>query len=160
MHGGGVTQGASGPTKQDSTSSDGLDSAGCVLRWLGGSQETHEHRKLFSATDCVSHYNGLGIGRIVRRFGILALRGFIPLRLEQLVGDTHFDVVGFTGEQEKRLVLSLPSETGNRAVIAILIRLAGDRAAREPHIRPSANPQCALVWCLRALLHEGAACGN
>ena len=82
------------------------------------------------------------------------MRGFIPLRLEQFVGDTHFNVIRFAGEQEQRLVLSLPSETGNRAVIAVLIRLAGDRAAGEHNIRPAANPQRALVWCVGGLVRE------
>src|SRR5439155_19486152 len=115
---------------------------------------------LFSATDRVNEYNGLGIGRIVRRFGILALGDFIPLRLEQFVGDTHFNVIGFAGEQEKRLVLSLPSETGDRAVIAVLIRLAGDRAAGEHNIRPAANPQCALLWYVGGLVREEHAIRN
>src|SRR2546426_10685899 len=104
MHGRGVTQGTSRPTKQGASSSNGMDSTGCVLRWLGGSQEAHEHRKLFNATDRVSHCNGLSIGHVVGRCGKLTLRGFIPLSLEQFVGDTHFNVISFTGEQEKRLV--------------------------------------------------------
>src|SRR5438445_4488576 len=160
MHGGGVTQGTSRPTKQASPPSDRLDSTGCVLRWIGRSQETHEQRKLFNATDRVSHYNCLSIGRIVRRFGELALWGFIPFRLKQFVGDTHFNVIGFAGEQEKRLVLGFPSETGNRAIIAVFIRLAGDRAAGEHNIRPAENSQCALLRSISGLVREKYAVRN
>src|SRR5437588_3620634 len=160
MHGRGVTQGTSCPTKQGASPSDGLDSTGCVLRWLGGSQETHERRKLFSGTDRISYYDSLSIGHIVRRFGELAVRSFIPLGLEQFVGNTHFNVIRFTGEQEKRLVLSLPSETGNRAIIAVFIRLAGDRAAGEHNIRPAENSQCALLRCISGLVREKYAVWN
>src|SRR2546427_10292170 len=104
MHGRGVTQGTSGPTKQGASPSDGLDSAGGVLKWLGGSQEMHERRKLFSGTDRISCDDSLSIGHIVRRFGELAVRSFIPVGLEQFVGDTQFNGLRFTGEHEKRRV--------------------------------------------------------
>src|SRR5205085_11207387 len=79
---------------------------------------------------------------------------FIPFGLKQFVGDTHFNVIGFSGEQEKRLVLGFPSETGDRAIIAVLIRLAGDRAAGEHNIRPAPNPEGVLLLHISRLVRE------
>ena len=84
----------------------------------------------------------------------------MPLRLEQFVGDPHFNVIGFTGEEKQGLVLGLPSETGNRAIIAVFIRLAGDRAAGEHNIRPAENSQCALLRCISGLVREKHAVRN
>src|SRR5437016_9434757 len=123
MHGGGVTQGASGPTKQASASSDGLDSTGCVIRRLGGSQEAHEQGKLFDPADGIRDSGAIRVCHVVRGWTIQTSWIFVPFGLKQFISDPHFHVVGFAGKEQKRLILSLPSETGNRAVIAILIRL-------------------------------------
>src|SRR5205814_130259 len=77
---------------------------------------------------------GIGAGYIVgRRFfralasGILFCGGG-----ENLVGDSHFDVVGFAREDCDGLVLRLPSETSYGAVVAAAIGMAFDakRSAR------------------------------
>ena len=44
-------------------------------------------------------------------------------RLEKLIADAHFDVVSLSGEDQERLVLGLPTEAGDRAVIAVVIGL-------------------------------------
>src|SRR5262249_12728735 len=56
----------------------------------------------------------------------LAPRRLIPLRREELVGDTHLDVVGLTGKHQQRDVLSLPPESGDRAVVARAIEVTAD----------------------------------
>src|SRR5438067_12419924 len=123
MHGGGVTEGTSHSTKQASPPSNGLDSTGHVLRGLGRSQKTHEQGKLFDPADGIRDSGAIRVCHVVRGWTIQTSWIFVPFGLKQFVSDPHFHVVGFAGKEQKRPILSLPSETGSRAVIAILIRL-------------------------------------
>src|SRR5262245_15510057 len=50
----------------------------------------------------------------------------VTLVLEQLVADAHLDVVGLTREEQQRLVLCLPSETSDRAVVAVVVGSSTD----------------------------------
>src|SRR6185503_13585646 len=81
-----------------------------------------------------------------------AIRVLFPLVLEDLAGDAHFDVVGFTRKQEQRDVLALPPETCDRAVVAVPVRYAGDPAAGKGDIRPATYPQLALLARVRTLI--------
>src|SRR5262249_14246944 len=55
----------------------------------------------------------------------LELAGFFAFLREELVADALLDVVGLSGEQQERFVLSLPAEARDRSVIAIAVRIAG-----------------------------------
>ena len=84
----------------------------------------------------------------------IAIRVLLPLVLEELVGDAHLDVVGLAREYEKRDVLGLPPETRDRAVVAVPVCHAGDRAAGHGDIRPAAYPQLALLCRVRRQIGE------
>ncbi len=43
---------------------------------------------------------------------------------KQLVGNAHFDVVGFAGEHRQRFVLRLPAEARDGAVVPAAVRYA------------------------------------
>ena len=45
---------------------------------------------------------------------------------ENFIGDTHLHVVGLAGKQFQRLVLRLPAEAGDGAIIAVVIESAAD----------------------------------
>ena len=65
------------------------------------------------------------IGRVLRQGVELAIRGVVPLVGEVLVGDALLDVVGLAGEHQQRLVLRLPAEAGDRAVVTAAVEDAG-----------------------------------
>src|SRR5262249_54732765 len=65
---------------------------------------------------------------IVRRCHSLAARGLVALLREELVGDTHLDVVGLACEHQQRLVLRLPAEAGDGAIVAAGVGHAADDA--------------------------------
>ena len=88
---------------------------------VGGRQEALEVGELLDGADRRRH----GSCRdVVGHRRELAGRGLVTLGLEQLVGDAHLDVVGLAGEEQQRLVLSLPAEAGDRAVVAVAVRAA------------------------------------
>ena len=65
---------------------------------------------------------GVAASSVVTSFGTrgeLAGRRLVALGLEQLVGDAHLDVVGLAREQQQRLVLRLPAEARDGAVVAV-----------------------------------------
>src|SRR5262249_52625943 len=62
----------------------------------------------------------------------LAVAVLLALLLERLVADTHLDVVGLAREDHQRLVLGLPAEPGDRAVVAAAIDPSADA---EPALR-------------------------
>ena len=85
----------------------------------------------------------------VKSFGVVAnwhSGVCVALGLEQLVGDAHLDVVGLAGEQQQRLVLRLPAEARDGAVIAVAVRLTRDGAAGQDDVGPAADAQRALAW--------------
>ena len=71
---------------------------------------------------------GIRAGHVVgRRFlGAVAIGVFFGGGRKQLVGDPHFDVVGLGRKHRERLVLRLPAEPRDGAVIAAAVRMAGD----------------------------------
>jgi hypothetical protein len=48
-------------------------------------------------------------------------RAFVSGLRKQIVGDAHFDVVGFTGENHDRFVLGFPAEARDRAIVAAAV---------------------------------------
>src|SRR5437899_12146357 len=81
----------------------------------GRSQEAHEARKLH-------HIAGRGrfeLGVIFRSSIENAPRSFIALRIKDLIGYTLFNVVCFTRKKLQRLVLRLPPDSSDRAVVAV-----------------------------------------
>ena len=83
----------------------------------------------------------------------------VALGLEQLVGDAHLDVVGLAGEHQQRLVLRLPSEARDRAVVAVVVRLAGDGPARQVEIGRPRMPSALLRCRVARVAGEIAASG-
>ena len=70
----------------------------------------------------------------VIRFGFvwtLAVRVFLRRGREGFVGDSHLDVVGFAGKDRDGFVLRLPSKTGDGAVVAAAVGMAGDAKRRS-----------------------------
>ena len=79
----------------------------------------------------------IGVGRIrvsdaVRIAHVLAI--FFTLGLEQIVRDAHLDVVGLAREHQQRLVLRLPPEARDGAIVAVVVALAADGAASEEEV--------------------------
>ena len=69
---------------------------------------------------------------------------------KELVGDAHFHVVGLAGEHQQRLVLRLPSEARDGAVVAVVVGLAGDGSAGDGEVRATADPERACSAVLAA----------
>ena len=108
-------------------------------------EQPHEERRTFRSSS--STPSGVVASVSVMLFGVaveLAGRRLVALSLEQLVGDAHFDVVGLAGEHQQRLVLRLPAEPRDRAVVAVVVGLPGDCPARDVEVRPAADAQCVL----------------
>src|ERR1019366_2392939 len=49
-----------------------------------------------------------------------------PVLREQQVRDAHLHVVGFTRKDVQRLVLCLPAETADRAIVAVVVERPGN----------------------------------
>src|SRR5438093_12731043 len=113
-----MTERAPSTVKQVSASPDGLGPSRRVGRRRRGLQEARKECELFDRTDRIKRRRAVGLGNVIRNCRKLACRGFIALGLKQLVVDTHFDVVCLAGEQQERLLLSLPSKPGDRSVLA------------------------------------------
>src|SRR5207245_9925751 len=139
-----MTERAAGTAEQVSPYSNGLAPPWPIGRRHRCCEEAREEGKLFDRTDRIKGLLAVSLGHVVGNSIVLASRGFIPLGLKELVGDTHLDVVRLAGEQQERLVLGLPAKTSDRAVIAVVVRLAGDRMAGEDDIRPTVNPERSL----------------
>src|SRR5207245_5791187 len=136
-----MTEGAPGTAEQVSPSCNGRGPTRRIEITLMCSEEAREEVELFYRTNRIEGRLAVSLGHIVGNCIELASRGFVPLGLKELVGDTHLDVVRLAGEQQERLVLGLPAKTGDRAVIAVVVRLARDRMAGENDIRPTVNPE-------------------
>src|SRR2546428_11608212 len=135
-----MTERAAGTAEQVSPSSYGLGPRWPIGRRHRCCEEARGEEKLFDRTYRIKGLLAVSLGHVVGNSIELACRGFIPLGLKELVGDTHLDVVRHAGEQQERLVLGLPAKTGDRTVIAVVVRLAGDRMAGEDDIRPTPSP--------------------
>ena len=84
---------------------------------------------------------GAHVRHVVGNGRKLAGAGFIALRLEQLVRDAHLHAVRFAREYQQGFVLRFPAESRHRAVVAVVVRLAGNRSARYLEIRMPADAQ-------------------
>ena len=78
---------------------------------------------------------GVHVGRVLRRridsaiCGKAACQSFVgagTLILEEFVGYSHFNVVGFAGEYFEGFVLRFPTEARDHSVISIAVDLAGN----------------------------------
>src|SRR6267378_2159564 len=71
---------------------------------------------------------GIRAGYVVgERLGVaVAIGVLLPCRREQLVGNAHLDIVGLSGEYGDGLVLRLPAEARDRAVILVTVGMSGD----------------------------------
>ena len=65
------------------------------------------------------------MGVLGRRIENASRRG-ISLVGHHIVGDSHFDVVGFSGKQVQRLVLRFPAELADSSVIRTLVEVSAD----------------------------------
>ena len=81
----------------------------------------------------------------------LAVRIAFALVLEEIVGDAHFDVVGFAGEQQQRLVLRLPAESRDRGVVSIDIEVSGNT---QRSLLLGIGRQRRLKRAVRDVLHQ------
>ena len=99
------------------------DPPGVVVDGVGRREEALEHRELLDRADRVQRRERLGVEDVVGHRRELAARRLVTLDLEQLVGDAHLDVVGLAREQQQRLVLRLPAEARDRAVVAVAVDL-------------------------------------
>ena len=89
-----------------------------------GSEEAHVKCKLFGVAYHLFGVRGVHIGVVFRDSVEQATGGFVALVSEKLIGDAHFDVVGFGRKDLERLVLSLPSHSSHRAVVVAPIGTA------------------------------------
>ena len=81
-------------------------------------EEAREEGELFDRTDRLKGRRAISLGHVVGNRNELASRGFIPLGLKELVGDTHLDVVRLAGENQQGRVLRLPAEPTDATVVA------------------------------------------
>ena len=95
-------------------------------------QEPHEEGELLDGADRVRRGGALGIGRVIRRAGELTIRRLVALLWEQLIGNSHLDVVGLAREEQERLVLRLPPESRDGAVVAVVVGGTRDSDAVRP----------------------------
>src|SRR5262245_43720242 len=105
-----MTEGAPCGLKHASASRNRFCASRRIGRRRRRRQETREKRKLFDRAQHAKRRLATEVGHVIRNCRKLACWSFIALRLEELVGDTHFDVVRLAGEQEEGFVLRLPSE--------------------------------------------------
>ena len=123
---------AAAGTEQGGTVVDGRRTAysHCARR-SGRSEESHEVRKTDRVARDGLRLGALEIGVVVRSGDDLAdirvwRAAFTALVWKELVCDSLLHVVGLTGEDHERFVLSLPTEAGDRAVVAVPILMTGN----------------------------------
>ena len=110
------------------------------LRRVGEARERRE------ADDVGDRRHGAGaridLGAILRQAVELAAAVGLALVGEDLVGHALLDVVGLAGEDQQRLVLRLPAEPGDRAVVAAVVEPPGDAELRllEARLRERSSP--------------------
>src|SRR5207245_9000241 len=139
-----MTEGAPGTAEQVSPSCNGRGPPRRIERRRRCSEEAREEGELFDRANRIEGRLAVSLGHIVGNCIELASRGFVPLGLKKLVGDTHLDVVRLAGEQQERLVLGLPAKAGDRAAIAVIVSLSGYRVPGENDIRQTVNPERSL----------------
>ena len=110
-------------------------------------QKTHERGE----TDDVAGQCGsaqVEVGGVFRRAVEDAAGSFVAFIGKEFIGNPHLHVVGLASEDFDRLVLSLPSKSGNRAVVSAGVWAPGDRGALIG-IRTSTDPHSVLLIALR-----------
>ena len=153
-----VAERAAGRGEQAPAARDRRGSAGRVGDGVGGARKRMKNANCSIVAHRLDRRRRVDVGDVVGHGGELAARRLVALGLKQLVGDPHLDVVGLAGEQQQRFVLRLPAEARDRAVVAVVVGLAGDRAARDLEVRPPADAERA-AWsprCSRWLATIGA----
>src|SRR6267378_6354020 len=157
---GSVTESATDAAEQALAVRDRRGSSRRIGRRRRRREEAHEETEFFDVAYRVKSGRGSRIGDAVRNRRELAARSFIPLGLKQLVGDALLDVVRFAGEEEQRFVLRLPPKTRDRAVIAVVVAYARDRAAGSVEIRVAPDSQRALLTAVARHVGEDRAVRN
>src|SRR5215471_20541695 len=92
----------------------------------GRSEEAHEGGELLRAAHGLDGRGGVGVCGVVGYGGELAARRLLTLLGKELVGDALLDVVRLAREDQERLVLCLPAEARDGAVVAARVGRAGD----------------------------------
>src|SRR5215467_5013254 len=154
LEGGRVAECAPDTVKQAATSGNRLGSPWGIRRRRRWREETHEEGELFDGAEPAEQRWAIDFGDAVGNGRKLARRDLIPLRLKGLVGDAHFHIVCFPGEDQEGFVLSLPSKTAECAVIAVLVRLARDRVEGQDDIGPAANAEICLGRGVTGVVRE------
>ena len=130
--GGRVAQGAADLGKHSAAASGGRRLRGRLRR----REEPHERGEFGDVAERLGHGRRPEVRDIFGSPIEQTRGGLIALRREQLARDPHLDVVGFSREEQEGLVLGLPAEPCDAAVIAARIG-----AARPLSIRPSDDSQ-------------------
>jgi len=119
----------------------------------GGGRSQHPH-EVGKSID-IREDGGIGSSRevdCVLGRGVEQTTGsLVALLGEDLVSDTHFDVVSLSREQEKRFVLCLPSEAGDGTVVGAAVGVA-----TQMRVRVSGNARLPLAGRLGG--HVGQDC--
>src|SRR5262249_40042703 len=103
------------------------------LRWRR--KEAYEIGKVAHVLDQLLRLGELVLDAVLRCWHDLATRGWIldpslsALIGEQLVANALFDVVGLSREDHERLVLRLPTKTGDGPIVPVAIRMSEDAEA-------------------------------
>ena len=101
-----------------------------VGRGSGRSKHAHEVGKAFDVGDDGRIGGSRGcdrkVERVIWRSDEKTGGSLVAFLREQLVRDTHFDIVGFAGEHDQGLVLRLPAETSDGAVVGAAIDVAAE----------------------------------
>src|SRR5262252_9630974 len=105
---------------------DGGGAARHRLGRQGRSEEAHEGGELLRTAHGLGGRGGVRVRDVVRHGGELAARRLLALLGEELVRDALLDVVRLAREDQERLVLRLPAEARDRAVVAAGVGRASD----------------------------------
>jgi hypothetical protein len=139
-----VTERAPGPHERAAPNADRGRAAWRVGRRSGRRQEPLEESEFLDRAQSGRSGRDLSVGDIIGDSGELAMRILLALLLEQLVRDAHLDVVGLAREHQQRLVLGLPSEPGNRSIIAIVVRVPRDCPSRHGDVGAAHDAELVL----------------
>ena len=124
-----------------------------VGRGLGGSQHAHEVGKRLDVRDDGRIGGARGrrceVECVIGRGDIETARGLVALLGEQLVRDSHLDIVGFPREHDQGLVLGLPSEAGNGPIVGTQVGVAA-----QVRVGVSGDAQLRLCVCIGLHVRE------